>query len=171
LIVRLPGREAAATRGAVVDGFTESVDIMPTILEWLGREVPIQCDGESLLPYCLGTTPPCPRQEVHHEYDFRDVITGTAQRALGLRMEQCSLAAIRDERYKYVHFPTLPPLFFDLENDPCELRNLAGDSAHVGLVRDYAQRMLTWRMEHMERTLAFMQVGSGGLESIREPRR
>ena len=37
LIVRDPRRESDATRGAVVDDrFTENVDVMPTILEWLG---------------------------------------------------------------------------------------------------------------------------------------
>ena len=88
-----------------------------------------------------------------------------------LRMEQCSLAAIRDDRFKYVHFPTLPPLLFDLEEDPNEFRNLAADPAYAATARDYAQRLLTWRMEHAERTLTGMQAGPDGLKTIREPRR
>ena len=42
-IVRSPGRSAAA--GRVVEEFTEAVDVLPTIAELLGQEVPTQCDG------------------------------------------------------------------------------------------------------------------------------
>ena len=109
--------------------------------------------------------------EVHYEFDFRDVITEEPQRALKLRMEQCNLAAVRDVRYKYVHFPTLPPLFFDLEKDPQELRNVAGDPGYASLVRQYAQKLLSWRQEHHERTLTIMQAGPDGLVVRHEPRR
>ncbi|MEZ5862058.1 MAG: alkaline phosphatase family protein [Geminicoccaceae bacterium] len=169
LIIKAPG--AAATRGSVVGDFTESIDVVPTILDWLGAEIPETWDGESLLPYLHGQTPPRPRDAIHYEHDFREVYSAAPQKALGLRMAQCSLAAIRDERFKYIHFPTLPPLLFDLREDPHEMRNLAGDPAHAATVRDYAQRMLTWRMEHMERTLTGVQAGPEGLKSIREPRR
>ncbi len=39
LIVRDPSAEADGTRGTIVDRFTETVDIMPTILDWLGQEL------------------------------------------------------------------------------------------------------------------------------------
>ncbi len=42
-----------------------------------------------------------------------------------------------------VHFTALPALFFDLEEDPAELRNLADDPAYQGLVLEYAQKMLS----------------------------
>ncbi len=60
---------------------------------------------------------------------------------------------IRDARYKYVHFTKLPPLFFDLERDPQEFENRAGDPAYLPLVLEYAQKMLSWRMNHDEQTL------------------
>jgi arylsulfatase A-like enzyme len=170
LVVRLPGSAADGARGTIVGDFTESVDVMPTILDWIGAEVPIECDGESLLAYCSGGRPPRPRREVHHEYDFRDVATTAPQRALGLTMEQCNLAAIRDRRYKYVHFPTLPPLLFDLEEDPGELNNIAGDRARESVVREYAQKLLGWMQEHRERRLTTMQASPGGLVTRREPR-
>ncbi len=167
LIVRFPG----ASAGTTVESFSESIDIVPTILDWLGCEIPVTWDGESLLPYCRGETLPRPRDAVYYEHDFREVYSRRPQEALRLTMEQCSLAAIRDERFKYVHFPTLPPLLFDLREDPKELRNLAGDPGHAATVRDYAQRMLSLRMEHMDRTLTWIQAGPEGLKSVREPRR
>jgi len=171
LIVCAPGRAADNARGTIVDDFTESVDVMPTILEWLGADVPASCDGESLLPYCRGERPPRPRSEAHFEFDFRDVVSEAPQRALGLRMEQCNFAALRDERYKYVHFPTLPPLFFDLHEDPHEFHNVAADPAYAPLVMQYAQKLLSWRQEHHERTLTYMQASPEGLVVRREPRR
>lgn len=49
LIVRDP---EAAQPARKVRAFTEAVDVMPTLLDWLGQEIPLQCDGRSLLPYC-----------------------------------------------------------------------------------------------------------------------
>lgn len=171
LIVRVPGAEGAKARGTIVDDFSEAIDIMPTILEWLGCPIPVACDGMSLLPYLMGAKPARPREEIHFEFDFRDLLTGEPQRSLNLKLEQCNLAAIRDERYKYVHFPTLPPLLFDLREDPHEYRDLAADAGYAAVVRDYAQRLLSWRLEHMERTLTVMMAGPDGLVTVHEPRR
>jgi arylsulfatase A-like enzyme len=38
----------------VVDAFTEHVDLMPSIIDWLGGAVPLQCDGLSLRPWLEG---------------------------------------------------------------------------------------------------------------------
>ena len=52
---------------AVVEAFTEAVDLMPTLLDWFGLDIPPACDGVSLLPWlACGETPlslarsPCP---------------------------------------------------------------------------------------------------------------
>jgi arylsulfatase A-like enzyme len=45
LIIRDPRHSADKGRGRIVEDFSESIDIMPTILEWLGEDVPVQCDG------------------------------------------------------------------------------------------------------------------------------
>ena len=73
MIVRDPRPEANGTRGSVVERFTETIDTMPTILEWLGLPIPRQCDGRSLLGFCEGQPPKDWRTEVHYEFDFRDL--------------------------------------------------------------------------------------------------
>src|SRR5690606_15581494 len=133
LIIRDPRPEADAGRGRTVESFTEAVDVMPTILEWLGLEPPRQCDGESLLPFLRGETPAGWRTEAHWEYDFRDVVGQVPEQALGLTSDQCTLNVLRGERYKYVHFTALPPLLFDLQRDPHETVNLAEDPAYAGV--------------------------------------
>ena len=163
LIVRDPRPEADAARGSRVRShFTEHVDLMPTLLDWLGLPVPAQCDGQSLLPFLIGEVPKRWRTEAHFEYDFRDVVDMEMERELGLAHNECSLAVVRGPRYKYVHFAALPPLFFDLETDPHELVNRASDPAMLPLVLQYAQKLLSWRMQHDEETLALMSASERG---------
>ncbi len=162
LIIRDPGAMSDPSRGNAIDAFSENIDIMPTILEWLGLEIPVACEGESLLPFCSGQDVQDWRTEAHAAFDFRHFPGLDGGRALGLAPDQCAATLIRDKRYKYVHFTALPPLFFDLEKDPHEFNNLAGDPAHHGLVLEYAQKMLSWRMNHDDRTLANTRLGPGG---------
>jgi arylsulfatase A-like enzyme len=163
LIIRDPRAEADHARGTSVEAFTEHVDIMPTVLDWLGGEIPLQCDGRSLLPLVRGSTPRDWRAEAHWEYDFRDVRRAGPEKALGIAMDQCNLAVLRGERYKYVHFAALPPLLFDLVEDPHEMRNLAADPAYAPIALACAQKLLSWRMENAERTLTHHHLGKGGL--------
>jgi arylsulfatase A-like enzyme len=163
LVIRDPGAAADASRGRVVEAFTETIDVMPTILEWVGARVPRPCDGTSLAPFLRGETPESWRREVHYEFDFRTYFGDVRERALGLHVDQCSLAVIQDARYKYVHFDALPPLFFDLEADPGQFRNVAGDPAYASRVLAYAQKMLSWRLHHADRTLTGWSASPEGL--------
>src|SRR6266851_5663468 len=160
LLIRDP---RPAPRGLAVDDFTEAIDIMPTVLDFLGLAIPPQLDGQSLAPFLAAQIPANRRREVHWEYDFRDLRSLRPETALGLASEECSLAVIRDERYKYVHFAALPALFFDLVRDPDELSDRASDPAYRPLVLEFAQKLLSWRMRHEERTLSHLHLGPGGI--------
>lgn len=165
LIVRDPRRAADAGRGRTVERFTEAVDVMPTVLEWLGLALPRQCDGRSLMPFVRGETPADWRTEVHWEFDFRGAGAGDPEADLGLPMDACSLAVIRDDRGKYVHFATLPPLFFDLDTDPHCLHDRSRDPACTGRLLDYAQRMLSWRILSSARDFTGMTTSPEGLKT------
>jgi len=170
LIIRDPRATANDSRGDVVERFTEAVDIMPTVLDWLGLEVPQACDGESLAPFLRGELPSRWRGTVHWEYDFRDPEQQQPERALGISSDQCTLNVIRDQHYKYVHFGALPPLLFDLNNDPMEFRNLAAEPTHHAVTLEYAQRLLSWRMTHAERVLCNTLLTPAGIVEHRGPR-
>lgn len=162
LIIRDPRKAADTARGAVVDRFTENVDIMPTMLDLIGAEIPVQCDGASLRSFLEGHEPATWRREAHWEFDFRDPADDSAERRLGLTLHQCTMNIIRDEKYKYVHFTNLPPLFFDLEKDPDEFVNGATDPDYLPLVLEYAQKLLSWRMNHDEQTLTHIALTDDG---------
>ena len=168
LIVRDP--DARDTHGTIVaDRFTENVDLMPTMLEWLGLTIPVQCDGTSLLALVRGEVPAAWRDAAFWEWDFRDPIGGFAEAIFGLTMDQCGLSCLRDEHGKYVHFTGLPPLFYDLDRDPQEMVNRADDPAYAATVLGYAQRMLSLRMEHVDQTLTGLVVTARGVLDGRRP--
>lgn len=170
LIIRDP--DATASAGTILEGFTENVDIMPTLLDWTDTEIPVQCDGRSLLPAIRdGAFAPGWRTEAHWEFDFRDVPGGEAmEQALGLTQHQCTLNVIRGDDYKYVHFTNLPPLFFDLQKDPDEFVNLALDASYMPKVLEYTQKMLSWRMNHDEQTLTHLALTDDGVMARRASR-
>jgi arylsulfatase A-like enzyme len=160
----------ANARGIEVVAPTESVDILPTICEWLGIETPLQADGASLLPFLAGLEAPAHwRTEAHFEWDFRSPTTQMAERWFGIPMDHCSLAVLRGDRYKYVQFAAestiLPPLLFDLQKDPAQVHNLFQEEPKAALEPAYAavQRLMQWRMRSDERLLsgAFLSNSEG----------
>ena len=152
LIIRYPALEGPA--GGVVDRFTENVDLMPTLLDLAGAEVPRQCQGRSLRPFLTGEEPNQWRSAVHWEYDFR-LFAGAAD----LPGNRCNLAVHRDRTGKYVHFAGWPALFYDLVDDPGERRPLA---AHPSMA-DYAAALLDWRMATDEQELSDHLALPGGM--------
>jgi arylsulfatase A-like enzyme len=169
LVVRDPKAPAKA-RGRRVDAFTESVDIAPTILDWLGLDVPEEMSGHGLGPWTSGDTPTVWRNAVFWEYDFREPATQRAERFLGITSDQATLNVVRDRHFKYVHFTSQAPLLYDLARDPGELENVAGAPAYLPKVAEYAQKLLSHRMLHSERTLANAMLTSSGLKHHRGAR-
>jgi arylsulfatase A-like enzyme len=171
LIIRDPRTVPHQARGRQVNAFTESVDVLPTVLASLGLSVPSQCDGEALTPFIHGETPIHWRTEAHWENDFRDGVETNGDCVLGMKPDQCAMNVIRGERYKYIHFTALPPLLFDLAEDPGEFNNLAEDPDYLPIVLEYAQKMLSWRMNHDERVLANTLLTPQGVVERTMPRR
>jgi arylsulfatase A-like enzyme len=157
-IVREPRQPAA--HGSVVDMFTENIDLMPTLCDAMGIDVPVQCDGFPLTPFLRGEAPPRWRSAAHWEYDWRGLAIATTphdwpwDRAL----ERRHLAVHRDTDHVYVQFGNGSWRCFDIAADPT-WRTTVDDPA---VVLPLAQAMLTWRSEHAERTLADLVLGPDG---------
>ena len=149
LMIRAPGGAA----GRTVEAFTEAVDLMPTILDWLGLPIPRSCDGVSLTPWLAGDTPEGWRESVQFEFDLKGGWPRAEPPPLGLPFDASGLCAMRTRDWKYVHFGGMPPILYDLREDPHEMRNVAADPAHAGMLCEAMERMLTWRMRHADRTL------------------
>ena len=173
LIIRDPRRPAAA--GRRVAGFTESVDVAATVLEWLGADAPQDWDGRALSPWLeeAGSEPltaPSWREAAFWEFDFREIATSAAEGALGLKPDQCVLNVWREARWKLVWFAALPPLLFDLDADPHEMVNLADRPEHAATLACLTGKLLSRRMIHAERTLVNTQLTPGGVVRYEGPR-
>ena len=170
LMIRDPKVAARANAGSRISAFTENIDIGPSILDWLGLPVPQMWDGRSLMDLAHGETPGQWRDHVFWEYDFRDIETFRAETVLGLQPDQCTLNVYRDAHYKYVHFSSLPPLLFDLRNDPDEFENIADRPDMIATVAEYAGKLLSHRMLHAERTLTKSKLTEAGVIHHSGPR-
>lgn len=181
LIIRWPG--ATGTPGRVVEAFTENVDVMPTLLDLLDAEPSDFCDGASLRPFLdtdLGdgvdhsgwSAPEGWRSAVHHEFDFRDPGSEIIEQVFGLRQDQCTISVLRDRHTKYVAFcGGLPPLLFDLDDDPGELVDRHGDPALAARELAMVETLLRARMEHTDPRLANTRVTGLGVIHRADPPR
>jgi arylsulfatase A-like enzyme len=168
LIVVDPRPEADAGRGRVVRAVTESVDVFPTICEFMEADVPLQVDGWSLSPFLRGeAVPEHWRNTAHFEWSFSDPVNQLAEKAFGIPMSHCALAVSRGPDYKFVQFAAspdlLPPLLFDLRTDPAQVHDLLGadGEGERGARGDRqeaawkaSQELLQWHMRSAERTLS-----------------
>jgi len=142
-----------------INTFTESVDIMPTILDCLDIDIPRQCDGSSLIPFLNNHKVPTNwRNFAHWEYDFRDVRDLSLETNLDIEMDDCQLNVISNNEYRYVHFTNLAPMFFDLRNDPIGQLNVIDNPKYTTKVLEFAQQLLSWRMHNDERLLTGYSV-------------
>lgn len=162
LVVRDPRRRGG--HGRVVERFTEAVDIMPTLLDAMGLDAGAHLDGRALTPFLDGAEPASWRDAAHWEHDFRSVATGRAEQQFGLRSNQLNLAVVRTDRHKYVHFGGgLPPVLFDLADDPAETRNRVDDPAYARVRLEMAERLLTWRARHLDQSVALSALTDRGV--------
>lgn len=84
-------------------------------------------------------------------------------KSTGASLEEANLAILREDRFKLIHFNGgLPPLLFDLDEDPNELVNLANDPAHTATLLRLTQKLLNHRMRHNDRTLADVKITPDG---------
>ncbi|MCZ4354470.1 sulfatase-like hydrolase/transferase [Roseovarius aestuarii] len=160
LIIRMPGGVQCGTQ---VSALTESVDITPTILDWVGQDRPAAMDGRSLMPFLRGASPSDWRNYTFSELDFANPLTPSAwQDMLGTVTSESNLAILRDDRFTLVQFAAdLPPILFDYHGAG-EMRNVADDPAHSADLARLTQQMLRHRMRNMDHTLSMTQITSEG---------
>ncbi len=126
LIVRLPEERLG---GRVVEKAVSHVDLLPTILEALGRPMPSAIQGRSLLPLLLDL------QEAEERAVYSESLYPL------LHYGWSPIRSLRTTRYKYIATPR--PELYDLVADPDEERNLFADER--GLARDLRERLTALR--------------------------
>ncbi|MCL2734695.1 MAG: arylsulfatase [Actinomycetia bacterium] len=125
LIVSAPA--GFGPRGTVVDDVVELRDLMPTLLDLAGAPVPGSVDGRSLVPFLRGQAPPDWRTSLHGEHT---ILGQSCQWVTDGRRKFVWLSGEGQEQY------------FDLVEDPQELRNLARDPERAEEVGHWRQLLV-----------------------------
>lgn len=129
LIVWQPG---TVPSGVQIGEMTLNVDYVPTFLDIAGTDAPSHLQGQSLTPLWRG-----------EDVTWRDAFPYMyfQERWLpGFR----TMIGLRDQRYKYIHFPTDDEEvdeLFDLEVDPYELKNLYAEPEYADKVTAMQERL------------------------------
>jgi len=158
LIMRLPGRFEGGRR---IGSLLTNCDFLPTLLEFVGAPRAEGIDGRSFLALLDGGEYE-PRESTFAEMTWHDKYN--------------PMRAIRTERWKYVrNFGERPLVYlpldtyqglagremrgeyygslrseeelYDLQADPLEMSNLAGDPAHAGTLAELRGRVEAWMEE------------------------
>jgi arylsulfatase A-like enzyme len=145
----------------VLDEFTENIDIMPTLCEAMGIEVPTQCDGFPLTPFLRGERPASWRNAAFYEWDWRDVFIARGDNPWpwDRRLERQNLAVRRSRDRAFVHFGDGSWRCFDLAADPTWQTEVSDPAT----VLDEAAAMLSWRSRNLDRTMTGMLLQDGGI--------
>lgn len=118
LIIRWP--EMIGKNSSCDDFIVGALDLGPTILNLYGIDIPDSFQGISFLPQLRGEKNQSTRDHVFSSYH-------------GQQFGLYDMRMVRDNRYKYIFNPTDTDEFYDLQEDPWELQNLAGGSADARL--------------------------------------
>lgn len=148
LIVVDPDKSADATRGTVDESLVESVDLLPTFIEYYGGTVQKNTlDGLSLHPKIRGQAIEW-RDCVISEYDYSCQVFRPETGRMPL---DCRSYMVATKEWKYVHAPGYPPVLFDLINDPDELVDLGRDPNFEDIRRSMFNRLAGWALQYRQR--------------------
>jgi N-acetylglucosamine-6-sulfatase len=128
LIIRGPGFPADVTRNQL----TASIDLAPTFVSLAGATSKRTMDGLSLLPIADSPTTDA----------GRDIVLEAGPRTVDGPM---TFTGLRTDRYKYVEYATGETELYDLQTDPYELDNLAGDPSVAAVEHNLAQELASVR--------------------------
>ncbi len=136
--------------GRVINKFTENVDLLATMCDALGLEIPIQTDGRSLTPLFRGEDIEW-RSAAHYEWDWRYFFIGRDRPPwpLDRTLSRQNLAVGCGDDVAYVQFGDGSFRCFDLRADPTWRTDCTDDARTLAA----AQELLVWRQEHLDRSL------------------
>ena len=144
-IIRYPAEIPA---GSVSDALASNVDFGPTMLDFARTPVPQEMQGVSLRPVLRGETPDDWREGVFYAYYAR------APQHWG----------VRTQRYKLIHFPGTEEVeFYDLERDPEEMTDQAGNPEYAERISQLDER-LDALMEDVSITPEFLDQHMKGMK-------
>ena len=160
LIICPPGAKLGATADRLVQ---TGIDLLPTLCDFAGIDKPAGLAGLSQRAPAEGATGPDPRRYV---VSSNHLVQGVA--LLGLTMKPAG-RMLRSARYKYCVYDQgrQRESLVDLEKDPGERVNLAGDPAAAAILDEHRALLLAWSRERGDKTFPFIAPDPAGNPSAR----
>lgn len=146
---------------AAPEDLSMNMDIMPTLLDFCGLELPANMDGISLKPAILGQENRRVRDAVLMEFH-------------GLRFLYSQRAIVDKDNWKYIFTPGDYDEVYNLNDDPWEMHNLAETSAASAKIEELRRtlRILTAEYEDplrdcVSKFFGIWHTGSGQLDATK----
>jgi len=146
LIIRPPG--LGTERARVIDARVGTVDIVPTILDLLGMEIPAEMHGQSLAPLWAGDSDGSADASAYTPQYYAENLSPRLTHGWG------ELRVIYDGDHKYIHGPR--PELYDLSADPDELVDLS--AADPGQAQRLREALAVFIQEHAAEQAATTQA-------------
>jgi len=135
LIARFPG----GPEGERIDALVRTVDVYPTILDWVGIDPPAEVEGKSLRPLIERGNDP-PRIAYADQLNLFDLNAAMVKRRPDDDLLHCAM----DRSWKLIYRPNHPEKseLYHLAEDPGETENLFHvEKAEVARLRAYLDRL------------------------------
>ncbi len=143
LIARVPG----AVRGIRSDAVVYNMDLMPTVLELAGADVPGDLDASSLIPVIRGEKTAVREPVAYVEFHGHQ---GPYSQRL-----------VRTDDVKYVFNAADTDELYDLEADPGEMRNLIDDTGYASTLEEMRRTLLRYIIDTDDPIRRFFENSRG----------
>jgi len=141
-----------------------NVDVLPSLLDYLGEEIPANMQGHSFMPFISGATARPPRQEAFAQYTpemkrdntSRSIITDRyhliryfdAGRTVDYPVDVHPQTFANHEQRCRTRGTSRPFVqLFDMKEDPYELNDIAAMRENTGIVANLSKSLLAWMEE------------------------
>ena len=144
--------------GQTLKQVVAGLDIMPTVLDAAGAQIPPGLDGRSWIPLGQGRKTEW-RDELMYEYYWERNFPQTP-----------TMHALRGDRYKFIRYQGIwdTDELYDMQEDPLESRNLIFSEKHQATVKQMREHLF----DVLERTNGMnipLQRDRGGQNGLRSP--
>lgn len=146
-MLSLPGR----IKPARYDELIETIDLMPTLLDFISVPEPVECQGRSFAPLIADMG----RDYLPHDVVFSENVIPEVINSGGLDLpfekgkgvdgiRHPDAKMVRSNRWKYCYYADGYAELYDLSKDPVEANNLAGKAEFQAVENELRTRLLNW---------------------------
>jgi arylsulfatase A-like enzyme len=119
---------------------TDSTDLMPTLLELTGHQIPKQAQGQSLVGFLTG------QRDISEarQYAFCERVRGNPNGSRNVRPGTRGAFMVRGKGWKFIRYDERQEYLYDLTEDPGETNNVANERDYRSHRNRLAAEMDRW---------------------------